>query len=149
MEHAANYIVATVAVAAACLRAGIAPFILNNVESISHHATSIPASETFSGDFHTYGIPMIAALYTFIVLVVFTTAPRYSIRPNEQAVLLVGILLAAQVASITQYLQLTVTGKHELEGFSTLRVHWLNIALVLILNIVPTCLIISKTTQPP
>jgi hypothetical protein len=135
--------VATTCVVAACLRAGIAPFILNNEETVSKLDTSIPASRAFSPDLATFGIPMVAALYTFIVLVVFVTAPRYNVRHNERAVLLIGVLLAAQAASITQYLQLTVTGKHELEGFSTLRVHWLNIALTLALNAAPTCLIMA------
>tara|TARA_B110000971_G_C19954864_1_gene475153 strand:+ start:554 stop:823 length:270 start_codon:yes stop_codon:yes gene_type:complete len=86
---------------------------------------------------------MIAALYAFVALVVFATAPRYNTRPNERALLLIGVLLAAQTASIAQYLQLTVTGKHELPGFSSLRVHWLNIALTLTLNAAPTCLIMA------
>jgi uncharacterized BrkB/YihY/UPF0761 family membrane protein len=128
-------------VALGCLRASITPFILNNNIAVSHHDQSIPASEVFSPPLETYGVPMIAALYAFVVLVVFATAPRYNTRPNERAILLIGVLLAAQTASITQYLQLTVTGKHELPGFSSLRVHWVNIALTLALNAAPTCLI--------
>jgi hypothetical protein len=144
MGRTATASVATTAVVVACLRAGIAPFILNNEQTVSNLDTSIPASLAFSPDLATFGIPMIAALYAFIVFVVFTTAPRYNARNNERAVLLIGVLLAAQVASITQYMQLTVTGKHELEGFSTLRVHWLNIAITLALNAAPTCLIMAE-----
>lgn len=143
MGHKTTTVVTWAAVLLGCLRAAITPFILNNSKSVSHHDTTIPASEAFSPDLNTYGAPMIAALYTFVALVVFATAPRYNVRPNERAVLLIGVLLAAQAASIIQYLQLTVTGKHDLPGFSTLRVHWFNIALTLALNATPTCLIMA------
>lgn len=141
--------VATGAVALACMRAGIAPFILNNERTVSNHDTAIPASLAFSPDLATFGVPMIASLYTFIVLVIFATAPRYNARAHERAVLLIGVLLAAQAASITQYLQLTVTGKHDLPGFSSLRVHWINIATTLALNLAPTCLIMAEKMMTP
>jgi len=144
MGRAALRAVGIIAAAIAVARCGTTPFILNNEVSVSNHDASIPASNTFSGELQTFGAPMIGSLYAFIVFVVFTISPRYNTNATERAVLLIGVVVTAQVASLIQYLQCTTSGKHNLPGFSTLSVHWTNLALVLILNTTAGCLVLAE-----